>query len=80
MAGVTDNVTPLKVVSVGEDFRFDPDAILEEAKGKGFGKVLIIAEYEDKPGIWISGSANAGESLMLMEAAKLSMVKPMLDE
>lgn len=65
---------------VGENYRFDADAILEAAKGQGFFKVAIIADFEDKPGIWISGSANAGETMMLMEAAKLSLVRGMVEE
>lgn len=71
----TDNVFKLKLVTVGEGFRFDPDALLEAAKGRGFGRVVIIADFKDKDDIWISGSANAGESLILMELAKLQLIK-----
>ena len=74
------NVLPFKPEVVGEGYRFDPDAILEAAKAQGFSRLVIVADYTDKPGIWISGSANAGESLMLLEAAKLSLIKPMIDD
>lgn len=71
----TDNVFKLKLVTVGEAFRFDPDAILEAAKGQGFERIVIIADAKDGDDIWISGSANAGESLILMELAKLQLIK-----
>lgn len=53
------NVIKLELIEVGEGFRFEADAILEAAKG----------QLEDGT-IWISGNANAGETLVLMERAK----------
>ncbi len=73
-------VVPLRVVEVGEGYRFDPDQLLEAAKGHKFSRLVIIADYEDEPGLWISGSANAGESMMLIEAAKMTLIKPMVEE
>lgn len=58
---------------VGEGFRFDADQILEEAKGRGFTNVLIVAEMEDGD-LWVSSAANAGEALVLMEKAKHQIV------
>jgi hypothetical protein len=58
---------------VGEGFRFEPDKILEEAKGRGFTNVLIIGEMEDGE-FWVSSAANAGEALVLMEKAKHKIV------
>lgn len=54
---------------VGEDYRFEADEILDAAKGRGFTTIAIIGELEDGS-IWASGSANAGETLILMEKAK----------
>lgn len=68
-----NNVTKLQLVEVGENFRFDPDDILEKAKGRGFTKVAVIAQNPDGT-TWISGSANAGETLILMELAKHKIV------
>ena len=62
-------VVKLQPVEVGEGFRFDPDAILEAAKGKGFTTVVVLGQLEDGS-FWVSGSANAGETLILMERAK----------
>ncbi|WP_435658088.1 phosphoribosylformylglycinamidine synthase [Brucella pituitosa] len=62
-------VVKLQPVEVAEGFRFDPDAILEAAKGKGFETVAILGQLEDGS-FWVSGSANAGETLILMERAK----------
>jgi hypothetical protein len=70
---MSDNVVELKLVEVGEDFRFDPDLILEEAKGHDFVSVAILAERPDGT-FWVSGSANAGETLVLMERAKRQIV------
>jgi hypothetical protein len=60
-------------VLVGEGFRFDADELLEAAKGKKFKTVAILAEQEDGE-IWVSCSANAGETLVLMELAKKLIV------
>lgn len=62
-------VVKLQPVEVGEGFRFDADAILEAAKGKGFTTVAVLGQLEDDS-FWVSGSANAGETLILMERAK----------
>lgn len=67
------NVQKLEVVSVGDGYRFDADRILEEAKGREFAKVVVIGELPDGE-IWISGSANAGESLILMKWAERRVV------
>lgn len=58
---------------VGEGYRFDPDEILEAAKGEGFVTLAILAQREDGS-IWVSGNANAGETLVLMERAKRVVV------
>jgi hypothetical protein len=76
----SDNIIPFKPELVGEAFRFDCDALLDAAKGRGFDRLVIIADYADGPGIWVSGSANAGESVMLIEAAKHRLLRPMLDD
>ncbi|HEV7253874.1 MAG TPA: phosphoribosylformylglycinamidine synthase [Mesorhizobium sp.] len=70
---MTAKVVELVPEVVGEGFRFDPDKILEEAKGQGFTTVAVLAECEDGS-FWVSGSANAGETLILMEKAKRQIV------
>lgn len=72
-----NNVVKLELISIGEDVRLDPDAILEAAMGKGFTKLVIIGEFpedSDEDELFIAGSANAGESLILMELAKLQVI------
>lgn len=64
-----ETVVKFEPREVGSGYRFDPDQILEEAKGRGFGNVLIIAELEDGE-LWVSSAANAGEAMVLMEKAK----------
>lgn len=67
------SVVKLELVEVGENFRFDPDVILEKAKGQGFTIVAVVGQSADGE-VWISGSANAGETLILMELAKHKLV------
>jgi hypothetical protein len=66
-------VIEFKPVEVGEGFRFDPDELLEAAKGKITGRLAIIGEMEDGS-LWVSGSANAGETMILLEKAKRQIV------
>lgn len=66
---MSDKVHKLRPVEVGEGYRFDPDEILEAAKGKAFERVVILGELPDGT-LWISGSANLGESIVLIELAK----------
>lgn len=70
---MTAKVLKFDPVVVGDNYRFDPDEILDGAKGQGFSTVAILAEMEDGS-IWVSGSANAGEVLVLMERAKRHIV------
>jgi hypothetical protein len=58
---------------VGSGYRFDPDEILEAAKGQGFVSLVILGELPDGTH-WTSSSANAGEALVLMERAKRLIV------
>lgn len=41
------NVVDLKLVEVGESFRFEPDKLLEAAKGQDFGRLVIIGEHQN---------------------------------
>lgn len=62
-------------VLVGEAFRFDPDELLEAAKGQDFTNLAILGELPSGE-IWLSGMANAGETLVMMERAKLKIISP----
>lgn len=63
------SVHPFTPREVGSGYRFDPDVILEEAKGQGYTNILVIGELENGE-LWVSSAANAGEALVLMEKAK----------
>ncbi|RUU80014.1 hypothetical protein [Mesorhizobium sp. M7A.F.Ca.MR.362.00.0.0] len=67
------NVVKLEPVEVGASFRFDPDQILEEAKGQEFTCLAVLAQTEDGE-IWVTGNANVGEILVLMERAKQQLL------
>lgn len=66
-------IVQFKPVEVGEGYRFEPNVILEAAKDQGFTTLAIIGQLEDGS-IWISGSTNAGETLILMEKAKRQVI------
>lgn len=59
--------------AVGEAYRFDADEILEAAKGQGFTTVAVLGQLEDGS-IWVSSSANAGETVILMRHAERQIV------
>jgi len=67
------NVVKLKLVEVGEGFRFDADQILEAAKGQKFARLVILGELDDGE-TYVAGTANAGETLVLIEMAKRVIV------
>jgi len=66
-------VTKLELVEVGEGFRFDPDELLEAAKGQNLSRLAILAENPDGT-MWVSGTANAGETVILIELAKHQII------
>lgn len=70
---MTDNVRKLELVEVGENFRFDADRLLDAAKGRNFSMMAILGQNEDGS-IYVVGTANAGETLILMELAKHKIV------
>lgn len=70
---MTDNVVNLKLVEVGSDFRFDAEQILEAAKAYQFDRLAIIGDLEDGS-TYVAGTANAGETLVLIERAKHILV------
>jgi hypothetical protein len=70
---VNSNVVKLEPVEVGESFRFDPDQVLEDAKGQDFSSLAVLGTTPDGE-IWITGNANAGEILVMMEMAKRKLV------
>lgn len=63
-----DNVIKFYPVEVGEGYRIDTDEMLEATKGTKFNMLVIIGETEDgEP--YVAGSANAGETLILLHRA-----------
>lgn len=66
-------IVPLRLVSVGEGFRFDSDKILGAAMGQGFRELAIIGERDDGE-FWLSSMSNAGVTLILLERAKAKIV------
>jgi hypothetical protein len=71
---VSDTVVKFEPQVVGEGFRFDPDELLERAKGQGFTNLVIIGELPEGEELWLSGMANAGETMILIERAKMQVI------
>lgn len=70
---MSENVVKMQPENIGESYRFDADEILEYAKGNDFKALAILAELPDGS-LWVSGNANAGETMILMEKAKHRIV------
>ncbi len=66
-------VLKFKPALVGEGYRFDAAEVLETAKEKHFRTLAILGETEDGK-LYVAGSANAGETMVLMEKAKRLIV------
>ena len=69
---MSDNVVKFEPEYVGEDYRFDHDALLERNKGLAWSRLAVIGEVDGE--IVFSSSANAGEMLILLEKAKLQII------
>ena len=49
------SIHKLELIEVGENFRFDPDDLLEAAKGQEFTRLAILGQKPDGE-LWVSGS------------------------
>lgn len=67
------NVVKLELVEVGSDFRFAASQLLEAAKSESFERMAIVGRLENGD-LYVAGTANAGETLILLEQAKHMMV------
>lgn len=66
---MTAKIVKLEPVEIGSNYRFDPDEILDGAKGQEFTNLVILGQLPDGT-IWVTGNSNAGEILVMMEMAK----------
>lgn len=71
--GPTAGVYRLRPVSIGDGYRFDPDEILDAAKGQEFIELVIIGTMPTGER-WVSGNCNSGQALILIERAKLKLI------
>lgn len=70
---MTATVHKLELVEMGEGHRFDQNELLDAAKETKLTSLAILGQKEDGS-IFISGTANAGETLILIELAKHRIV------
>lgn len=66
---MTENVVNLKLIEVGENHRFEAKEILDGARSQNFERMVIIGRTEDGE-LYVAGTANAGETMILLEHAK----------
>lgn len=62
-------VVELKLVEVGQNYRFEAEKILEAAKSQGFKRMAIIGDLDDG-NLYVAGTANAGETMILLKRAE----------
>lgn len=67
------NVVKLELVEIGADFRFAASDLLEAAKASTFERMAIIGRLENGE-MYVAGTANAGETLVLLEQVKHLLV------
>lgn len=65
---MSDDVEKFKPRTVGDGYRFDPDEILEAAKGQNLETLVIIGQ-QPNGGLWVSSDVNAGTALVLIHRA-----------
>ena len=70
---MSEKVVKFEPREVGQGYRFDPDQILEDAKGSDFTNLVIIGELPDGE-THVMAASNAGEALILIERAKRKLV------
>jgi hypothetical protein len=68
-----DKVVKLELVEVGDGMRLDAITVLDAAKNERFERMLVIGRTEDGE-LYIAATANAGESLVLLEHAKHQII------
>ena len=63
-----NNVIKFTPVEIGEAYRIGTDEMLQNTIGTKFTRLVILGETEDgEP--YVAGSANAGETLILLHQA-----------
>lgn len=67
------DVIKLVPKEIGENYRFKPDDVLEQAKGRGSESLVVLAQMPDGS-IEITGTANLGETVVLLELAKHTLL------
>lgn len=66
---MTADVIRLVPDLAGDAFRIEGDAVLEAAKGREWHRMCVIGQDEDGE-LYLAGTANAGETMILLERAR----------
>lgn len=72
---MTDSSNVIRLVpdGVGDGYRIEADTVLKAAKGREYHRLVVIGQDEEGE-LYLAGTANAGESLILIELAKHQIV------
>lgn len=71
---MTAEIVRLVPQEAGDAFRLEADAVLDGAKGRDYHRLVVIGQIEGEDDLYVAGTDNAGESLILMEWAKLQII------
>lgn len=71
---MTATVHRLQLIQCGDQVRLDAEAVLDGAKGRDWDRLMVIGQVVGEDRVYVAGNANAGETLILMELAKLQII------
>lgn len=63
------DVVKLELVEVGENVRLAAQPVLDGAADQSFERMVVIGRCDDGS-LYVAGTANAGETMILLEQAK----------
>jgi hypothetical protein len=63
------NVVNLELIEAGEHYRVEAEKVLVAAGAVDFERMVVIGRTSDG-GLYVAGTANAGESMILIEQAR----------
>ena len=69
---MTDNIVTLVPDSVGDDFKFDPEQVLDACRGK-YTDLVVIGEDENGE-LFIHATSNLSRANLMMDIVKARLV------
>lgn len=69
----TNNITHLRIVEAGEDFRLQADQVLTEATGTGLRDVVVFGRSDDGS-LYLAANRDDGAALLMLAQAQQMIV------